>query len=85
VTSPGPQFDSSSFQERPTVRTIARRFLPRPQPNNGIVGAYFWALNRDQQIARIHLLMKRGLTAAQVASMTHETVRTVERLASEAV
>lgn len=61
--------------------SVRQSFRPRPIPNNGIAGAFFWALSRPQQVARVRDLTKRGLSAAQISSMTHESVATVLRLA----
>lgn len=56
-------------------------FRPRPQPDRGISGLFFWAMSRRDQIIRIRALLSRGLTVEQVSTMVHETTRTVRSLA----
>ena len=63
------------------MSSLRQSFGPRPIPNNGIAGAFFWALSRPQQVSRIRDLTKRGLSMAQISSMTHESVATVRALA----
>lgn len=65
------------------MRSVANRFRPRPQRDNGIAGAYWWAMNPSQQKARVRTLLERGLTIPQISSMTHESCSTIERLVSD--
>lgn len=63
------------------MSSVRQSFRPRPIPGNGLAGAFFWALSRAQQIARVRELTKRGLSAAQISSITRESVATVRALA----
>lgn len=60
---------------------VRRSFAPRPIPNHGISGAFFFAMPEAQRKARIRALLLTGLSAAQVSSMVHESVATVHALA----
>lgn len=63
------------------MNSVRQSFRPRPIAGSGLAGAFFWALSRPQQIARIRDLTRRGLSEDQISSMTHESVATVRALA----